>query len=114
MRRFVSLLALGSAFSILGFAGSWSGSLLDASCYVAQKSANSCAATSKTTAFAIIDNTGKFYKLDGKGNSLAATALKNRADRAADPANPHAAVITATVMGTEKSGTLEVESIDIK
>ncbi len=114
MRRIVSLIALGSAFSILGFAGNWSGNLLDATCYVAQKTAGSCMATSKTTAFAIIDNTGKFYKLDEKGNSLAASALKNRADRAADPANPKASAVTATVTGVEKSGTIEVESVDIK
>jgi hypothetical protein len=114
MRRLVSLLALVSVFSIVGFAASWSGTLLDASCYNTQKSADTCMATSKTTAFGVIDTAGKFYKLDAKGNSLATAALKNRADRAADPANPSAAKVSATVTGTDKSGTIEVESIDIK
>ena len=114
MRKVVSLIALVSAFSIAGFAASWSGSLLDATCYTTQKTGDACMATSKTTAFGIIDTAGKFYKLDAKGNSLAAAALKNRADRAADPANPSAAKVSATITGTEKSGTIEVESVDVK
>lgn len=114
MRRIVVLIALVCTLSIVGFAASWSGQLVDAACYTTQKSADNCMATSKTTSFGLMDSTGKFYKLDDKGNSLATSAVKNRADRAADPAKPGAAAITATVTGNAKGTTIEVEAIDVK
>ena len=97
----------------MAFAESWSGKLLDASCFDQKKTSAGCDATSKSKAFAL-DVSGTVYKLDAAGNSKAADALKNRADRAADPNKPGATEVTAKVNGAEKGGTITVESIDVQ
>jgi hypothetical protein len=99
-------------FSILAFAENFSGRLLDASCYDQQKTAAMCDATSKTTAFALEAN-GAVYKLDGGGNTKAATAIKSRADRS-DPAKPQSTEVTAKVSGTQKEGMITVETIEVQ
>lgn len=113
MRRLLSLLALSAVFSMLALADSWSGKLLDATCYDQQKKVAGCDATSTTTAFAL-EVSGTVYKLDPAGNSKAATALKNRADRAVDPTKPESKQVMAKIDGTEKGGVITVENIDIQ
>ena len=113
MRRVLFVLAFSAVFSMLALAENWSGKLLDATCYDQQKNAASCDATSATTAFAL-DASGTIYKLDADGNSKAADALKNRADRAADPSKPASTHVMAKVQGTEKAGIITVESIDVQ
>ncbi len=113
MRRALFVLAFSAVFSMLALAENWSGKLLDATCYDQQKKAASCDATSATTAFAL-DASGTIYKLDADGNSKAADALKNRADRAADPSKPASTHVMAKVQGTEKAGIITVESIDVQ
>jgi hypothetical protein len=93
-------------------ADTWSGKLLDASCYQEHKKSASCAATSSTAAF-MLDVTGKVFKLDESGNAKAAEALKNRADRSADPGKPPKDV-AAKITGTEKDGTITVASIEVQ
>ena len=70
MRKFLLPITLFGVFSTLALAASFSGKLLDASCYDQQKKAASCDATSSTTAFAI-EASGMVYKLDSAGNSKA-------------------------------------------
>jgi len=113
MRRVLFVLAFSAVFSMLALAENWSGKLLDATCYDQQKKAASCDATSATTAFAL-DASGTIYKLDADGNSKAADALKNRADRAADPSKPASTHVMAKVQGTEKAGIITVESIAVQ
>jgi hypothetical protein len=113
MRKLLSLLAFSSVFAMLAFAGDWTGKLIDASCYSQQKSAATCAATSTTTAFAL-DVSGKVFTLDASGNSKATSAMKGRADRAADPSNPASKDVLAKVSGTESGGTITVDSIDVQ
>ena len=93
-------------------AETYSGKLLDASCYNQQKKVVSCDATSSTTAFALAVS-GTVYKLDSGGNSKASAALKDRADRS-DPNKPQPKAVMATVNGTEKGGIIAVESIDMQ
>jgi hypothetical protein len=112
MKKTLSLLAFCSIFSVMAFGESWSGKLIDANCYSQQKKASSCDATSTTTAFAL-DVSGKLFTLDAVGNSKAATAMTSRADRAADPNNPQSKEVIAKVSGTEKGGTITVETIDV-
>jgi hypothetical protein len=115
MRRIVSVGALLGVFAVFALAENYSGKLLDASCYdqqKGQKASSSCDATSNTTAFAL-DASGTVYKLDRAGNTKASAAIKNRADRS-DPAKPQSKEIMAKVSGTEKSGTITVESIDLQ
>lgn len=113
MTRIASLVMLATVFSMLALAESWSGKLLDANCYDQEKKASACNATSATTAFAL-EATGKVFKLDAEGNSKASAALKNRADRAADPAKPESKEVMAQVTGTEKDGTITVDTIDVR
>ena len=93
-------------------AANYSGKLLDASCYDQQKKADSCNATSSTTAFAI-EVSGTVYKLGSAGNTKASAAIKNRADRS-DPSKPQSAEIVAKVDGAEKGGIISVESIEVQ
>jgi len=112
MRKILSLVALSVVFSMWVLAETYSGNLLDASCYDQQKKASSCDATNNTTAFAI-EVSGKVYKLDGAGNSKASEALKNRADRS-DPTKQQSKGVMAKVDGTEKGGIIAVESIAVQ
>ena len=113
MTRIASLLMLSAVFSMSALAATWSGKLLDSSCYDKEKKADACTANTQTTAFAL-DVNGRIYKLDDTGNSKAADALKNRADRATDPAKPESNEVMAKVTGTETGGTITVESIDVR
>ena len=97
---------------MLALAETWSGKLLDAGCYDQQKNAVSCSATSHTTVFAL-DASGTVYKLDRGGNAKAVAALKNRTDRS-DPNHPQSMEVMAKVEGSEKGGTITVDTIDIQ
>lgn len=109
-----------AATSVFAYADSWSGKLLDASCYDRMKDSSksydeACAATSQTTAF-VLTSSGKVYRLDAVGNTRAAAAMKNRAERSA-PAAPGAALtkdIDARVEGNETAGTITVTTIELQ
>ena len=113
MRKVLVVLAISAMCSMVALAENWSGRLLDSSCYDQQKKADSCDATSQTTSFALAAPGGVF-KLNAEGNSKAATALKSRADRSTDPAKGQPKQVMAKVEGTQKGGTIDVESIDIQ
>jgi hypothetical protein len=114
MKRTISLLAIAAAFSMLALAEDWSGKLIDATCNENKDLTKaSCDATGATTAFAL-DISGKVYKLDPSGNTKAASALKNRADRVADPAKATTGPVNAKVSGTEKDGTITVTSVEVQ
>jgi hypothetical protein len=115
MKTTVCLLAASSIFSVLAFAENWSGKLIDATCndQKEQTKAMSCDASETTTAFAI-DAGGKIYKLDAAGNTKAATAMRNRADRSANPAKPMTGAVNAKVSGTEKDGMISTESVEVQ
>jgi hypothetical protein len=113
MRKTLCLLTLSLTLGSLAFAESYSGKLIDAGCYEKQQNATGCDATGATKAFAL-DVSGKVYKLDASGNQKASTALKSRADRAADPSKPQSKEIMAKVEGTESGGTITAESIEVQ
>jgi len=115
MKQTFYIAALSAALSMTAFAADWSGKLIDATCHDQQQEtkAISCDATSATTSFAI-DVSGKIYKLDATGNSKAATAMKDRADRSSDPAKALSTSLNAKVTGTEKEGVIAVENIEVQ
>jgi hypothetical protein len=115
MKRTVSVLAMAATFSIMALAGDWSGKLIDATCNSnkEQTKAVSCDASGATTAFAL-DVAGKVYNLDQAGNTKAAAALRNRADRSSDPAKPMTGPITAKISGSEKDGMIAVDSVEVQ
>jgi hypothetical protein len=114
MRKTCFLLTLSMmTLASLAFAESWSGNLIDSSCYDKQQSATGCDATGVTKSFAL-NVSGKVYKLDASGNQKAASALKNRADRAADPSKPQSTEIRAKVDGAEHDGTIAAQTIEVQ
>jgi hypothetical protein len=113
MKNVLPLVAFCSLFSVAALADDYSGKLLDANCYSQQKKAAGCDATSTSTAFAL-EASGKVFTLDAAGNAKAATAMSSRADRAADPKDPQSKAVMAKVSGTEKGGTITVDTIDIQ
>ncbi len=113
MKNILPLIAICSSLSMAAFGEDYSGKLIDANCYSQQKKTTGCDATSASTAF-VLEASGKVYTLDAAGNAKAQTALSSRADRAADPANPQSKAVMAKITGTEKGGTITVDSIDIQ
>jgi hypothetical protein len=112
MKKILPLFALGTVFGLLAFGEDWSGKLIDANCYSQSKKAAGCDATATTKAFAL-EASGKIFTLDAAGNTKAASAMTNRADRAADPNNPSKGV-EAKVSGTLNGATIAVETIDVQ
>jgi hypothetical protein len=111
MRTFLTLFALVAVCAGLAVADTWSGKLVDASCYAKEKGAKACDPMASTTSYAVnVD--GKVYNLDESGNQKAAAALKNRADRSADPNKP-AAAVTAKITGTMSGDTIQVDTVEL-
>jgi hypothetical protein len=113
MKKIYCLLALSTAFSTMAFAGSYSGKLVDLTCYDKQQSSVGCDASGLTKTFAL-EVSGKLYKLDDKGNEKAAAALKNRADQSADPTKPLSPTVIAKIEGTESGGTIMIDTIEVQ
>src|SRR5882762_3235321 len=114
MYKTLTLLTFLALLTMPAFAEIWAGKLLDAGCVDEQQHKTAgCDATGATKAFAL-DVSGKIYKLDAGGNVRASVALKNRADRVADPSKPMSKEVVAKVEGIERDGTIRMESIDIQ
>jgi hypothetical protein len=94
MRRILTSTVFLALFAALAFAESWTGTLVDATCYNQAKDA-------------------VVLTLDDAGNTQAAAALKNRADRSTDQ-DGKTSRITAKVTGTKDGDTLKVESIELQ
>jgi archaellin len=114
MRRSVTLIALLTVFSVMMFAKSFEGRLIDATCYDQQKSAATCDPTSTTTAFALLVS-NQAYSLDAEGNAKAGDALRSRADRSANPNAPTSTRVTAKISGTVGANNiLKVDTVTIQ
>jgi hypothetical protein len=116
MRRLLILTMFTGLFAALGLAESYAGKLIDASCLdKPNPTVASCQPSSATRTFALVDDSQKVYKLDQKGNTKAIDALKNRADRSADPnASSKGDVVVAKITGTMNDGVVTVEAIEIQ
>jgi hypothetical protein len=116
MRTIVILTTFATLFAVSAFADTFSGNLIDIACLSKpQPTIATCQPNSSSMSFGLVDNQGKVAKLDEDGNSKAAAALKNRADRSAEPdaaskGNP----VVATIKGTLQGSTLKVESIEVR
>jgi hypothetical protein len=114
MKRSAKFFVLLGVFSVLAFAESWQGRLVDAKCYEQSKSATTCDPTSSTTMFALMV-ADKPFTLDETGNTKASEALKNRADRASDPSQPPSTKVMAKITGTKDGdNTLKVETVELR
>ena len=114
MKRSAKFFVLLGVFSVLAFAESWNGRLVDAKCFEQSKSATTCDPTSASTTFALLV-ADKPYTLDVTGNTKASEAFKNRADRASDPSQPPSTEVMAKVTGTKDGDkTLKVETVELR
>lgn len=102
--------------AMLGFGANFNTKLLDASCATSATSAGqktsseklekTCAPTSATTSFAIVER-GKTYMLDAKGNEMAAAAMKNGSLKPDKDGDVHVAINGAT-----EGNTIRVDSLN--
>jgi len=103
-------------FAVLSYGDTWSGKLLDASCFESSqqnpdrnstKTGNppTCVASTSTGAFALQTSDGKVYKLDAAGNSKAATAIRGNPDNKSPQAD---------ISGTLEGQILKVDSISVR
>jgi hypothetical protein len=116
MRRLLIVTAFAGLFAVLGLADTYNGKLIDAACLDKPKpTLGTCQPSSSTTTFALVDDSRKIYKLDAKGNAKAADALKNRADRSADPnAGAKVEIVVAKITGTVKDDIVNVDAIELQ
>lgn len=112
MRHSFILAASAALFSTLAFADTFTGRLVDGNCANPDKMAKECDAGSSTSSFILVVE-GKAYSLDPAGNKLAVEAIKNRADRAADPNSPKAE-LKAKVTADKDGDVLKVASIEVQ
>lgn len=113
MRKLLALSGLLVAFSAMALAETYTGHLLDASCYAQSKMARNCEAKASTSQFAL-DASGKVYRLDEAGNAKAADAMKTHADRSADPNKPATGAVNAKVTATADGDTLKTEAVQVQ
>jgi len=113
MRSILIATACVAMFACLGLAETFNGKLIDASCVAQQKASDSCAPTDSTTMYAL-DVSGKVYKLDDTGNGKAADAIKNQANRQANPDSTKKTVVAAKVNGTLDGDVIKVDTIEVR
>jgi len=111
MQKFLRIGVIAAALAITGFAETYSGRLLDATC-IEQNKSKVCDPAGNSIAFAM-EISGKIYRLDDAGNSKAVKALRSRADRQKDPALP-VNTVTAKIEGTLDGDILKVDTIDVQ
>lgn len=96
--------------SVLCFADTWTGKLIDAACAdldksnIQTKDASVCAPKERTEAFAIQTSDGKIYKLDSAGNAKAAEFFK------ATKIKPD---IDVTISGTMSGQLVKVDALNV-
>jgi len=99
------VLLLLPVISILGWAESWSGKLVDPECVDPAKSAAgrtpSCLPTSSTISFAVETPEGKVIKFDTTGNAKAREVLKTHGDPG----------LKITVTGKKNGDVVQVEKL---
>jgi hypothetical protein len=117
MGKILTLCAVAAAFVSMASAETFTGRLIDANCYeqqTDQKNMSACIPTSATSSFALFTS-GKLYRFDEEGNTKAAAALKDRADRAADPEKTMKGQIAVKVTGSmDSDNKLKVETIEVQ
>jgi len=97
----------------LAYAENWTGKVLDASCYDAQKAttkshedlARACAPTESTTDFAFQTSSGKVYRVGAGSSEFAADVRKGALKK------DHDGDVHARITGKREGDTLNVDAI---
>lgn len=117
---FLRIAYLFCLLSLPGFAGSWSGWLVDSKCYRSIETNRGdipsyvnwdvsgairyCSPNHKTMSFAIVQQDQSYFKLDPRGSLRAAELLTN---------SPHKALYLGTVRGNLNRHVITVEAISV-
>ena len=114
--RFAFLLSLTSVPS---FAASWTGALVDATCYATaqhnvshghpgstntKRAIQSCSPNEKTTSFAVVQQVGETFNLDADGNEKARELVRKEGKKS---------MFMVSITGDKTEDTLKVSTISI-
>jgi len=114
MRRYIMICAILGAFSTLGLASTWSGTLLDANCYHRHENVRACGAKPHTTRY-LLDVKGTKYRLDSATNDRAQLAMQSRAEKANNPDATKATPVYAKLTGyMNKKGKIRANIIEVR
>jgi hypothetical protein len=89
----------------MSYAETWTGKLVDSTCFPSKEVPTKCDATKATTSFAVLTADGKQVKFDAEGNLKTGTAMGGF---------PDAKGPNVMVTGIVKDEVLKVESIEIR
>jgi hypothetical protein len=114
MRKLITTCAMFGALSGVALAETFSGTLLDANCLQRHHATRSCDAKPSTMAF-VLDSNGTRYRLDGRSNDAAHSAMRSRADKAWNPDATKAVPVQATITGhIRRNGKIRADVVGVQ
>jgi hypothetical protein len=114
MRKLLTLCSMFGALSGIAMAETWSGTLLDANCLHRHTNSRSCDAKSTTYSY-VLDVNGTRYRLDGRSNDAAKSAMESRADKSSNPDATKAVPVHAQVTGhLKKDGKIRADVVAVQ
>lgn len=114
MRKLLTACAMFGALTGIGMAETWSGTLLDANCLHRHEGAKSCDAKPTTLTY-VLDVNGTRYRLDGRTNDAAKSAMESRADKASNPDATKAVPVHAQITGhLKKDGKIRADTVAVQ
>lgn len=107
MKKFALLLSAASLFSVVSFAETWNGTLVDVMCKDKDLAGHTakCAIGCSKGGYGVVTADGKFVKFDEAGNAKALAALK---------ATNKEKDLKVKVDGEVKDDTIQVASIELQ
>ncbi len=115
MRKTITICAILGAFSVLGLAENWNGTLVDYNCYKREKSVKACGAKPSTDVFMLFAGNGKQLRFDHASNDRAKMVMQSRADRSSNPDATKATPVYAKVTGDVKEdGKVHAKTIEVQ
>jgi hypothetical protein len=95
-------------------AETWNGVLLDANCLHKHANSESCDAKPTTMAY-VLDVNGTRYRLDGRSNDAAKSAMQSREDKTSNPDATKAVPVHAQVTGhLKKDGKIRADVVAVQ
>jgi hypothetical protein len=115
MRKSITVCAILGAFSVLGLAEDWNGTLVDYNCMRRGKSVEACGAKPSTDVYMLYISKDKQLRFDNASNDRARMAMQSRADRASNPDATKATPVYVKVTGNVKEdGKVHANTIEVQ
>jgi hypothetical protein len=114
MRRLLTICAVFVGLSTLALANSWSGRLLDESCYNRHQSKHGCNARASSGSY-VLATKGSVYRFTAGSNDGISRTLQSRHSRRNPGRSPRGSPVWAGVVGTENDkGRIRVDRIGLQ